>query len=209
VTNVARHARGLIIAIVVLLLSAGLVLAAKAMPAASSHGLETAAEAAGHAVPVRAGQSDEQTGLAEEDGEVGEEPEAEAPEAEEPASDDADAAAAGAHGAIVSEAAQMETPEGFANHGAWVSCVTHLTKLPVEEGAEPLTLADITPEACAAAAEAKQAAKAAAKAARDAAKAEREAARDEAKAEREAARDEAKAARDAAKAAKKADSKKP
>lgn len=30
------------------------------------------------------------------------------------------------HGALVSAAAQMVTPAGFANHGAFVSCVAHM-----------------------------------------------------------------------------------
>ena len=191
-TVVARHARSLIIAVVVLLLSAGAVLGAKALPTASTNGLATAAEASGKTVPVRAGLAD-----AEGD-EDADEPDADAPDAEEPDADEADADEPEAEdqdtdenrGSLVSAAAQLETPEGFTNHGAWVSCVAHMAKLPVEEGAEPLTLEDITPEACAAADEARQAAK-------DAAKAERAAA----KAAREAERAAAKAARDAAKAA--------
>lgn len=182
-TTVARHARGLVIAFVVLMLSAGVVLGARALPAASTNGLETAAGAAGKVVPVADQFGDEEDPAApvsEEDEDAEEGAEAEEADAEDLEADN--------HGAIVSEAAQMETPEGFVNHGAWVSCVTHLTKLPVEEGAEPLTLEDITPEACAALDEAKQAAKDAAREARDARKAEAKAARDAAKAERAAKR---------------------
>ena len=70
----------------------------------------------------------------------------------------------------------METPAGFANHGAFVSCVAKM---------KDVTLADvdwttITPESCAAA-------KDAAKAERDAAKAERKAQHD-AKAARQGAK---------------------
>jgi hypothetical protein len=138
-----------------------------------------------------------------------EEPTVEEPDAEEPTegtedSEDADATEAdGTHGTQVSEAAGMETPEGFANHGEFVSCVAKLNKGQWGGGepAVPVVLADLTPEACAAlateAAAAKDAAKAAAKAERDAAKAERDAAR----AEAAAARAAAKAAREAARAA--------
>lgn len=181
--TIARHARGLVIAVVVLLLSAGLVFAAKAMPEAASHGLQTAAGAAGTTVPIAGGDEDgtPDADVPDADDEDG--------DAEEPEAEDADAETdADGHGAIVSQAAQLETPDGFTNHGDWVSCVAHLTKLPVEEGAEPLTLEDITPEACAAYDEAKQAAKDAAKDARDAKKAEAKAAREAAKAARAAQR---------------------
>ena len=38
----------------------------------------------------------------------------------------ADGGQKGDHGALVSTAAQMTTPDGFKNHGAFVSCVAHL-----------------------------------------------------------------------------------
>jgi hypothetical protein len=69
----------------------------------------------------------------------------------------------------------METPEGFANHGEFVSCVAHM-----KEAIDPTT---VTKELCDLA-----------DAERDAAKAEREAARDAAKAERDAAKAERRSA---------------
>lgn len=54
------------------------------------------------------------------------------------------------HGDLVSDAAQMETPDGFKNHGAFVSCVAKLTygKKGSEAPAD-FKLADLTPEDCA------------------------------------------------------------
>ncbi len=71
---------------------------------------------------------------------------------------------------MVSAAAQMETPEGFANHGAFVSCVAHLTGIvdPATVTLEQCTAAD---QAKAAEKSAKGAAKAAEKTAQKAAKA--------------------------------------
>jgi hypothetical protein len=156
-----RHLRGLAIAAVVLAISAGAVFAG----------------AGGLQLPTSTPQANEEPTV--------EEPTVEEPDAEEPTegtedSEDADATEAdGTHGTQVSEAAGMETPEGFANHGEFVSCVAKLNKGQWGGGepAVPVVLADLTPEACAALAEeaaaAKDAAKAAAKAERDAAKAER------------------------------------
>ena len=75
------------------------------------------------------------------------------------------------HGALVSTAAQMATPEGFANRGAFVSCVAHLDVSVVG-----FDWATVTPAFCDAASP-KAAEKAAAKAARAAEKAAAKAAR--------------------------------
>src|SRR4029079_7580123 len=94
------------------------------------------------------------------------------------------------HGALVSAAAQMPTPDGFRNHGAFVSCVAHMKDATLAT----IDWTTVTPEACAAAKPGKgndpekQAAKDTAKAERDAAKAERAAARAAAKAARQAAK---------------------
>jgi hypothetical protein len=72
------------------------------------------------------------------------------------------------HGALVSAAAQMETPvftaagaTQFANHGAFVSCVAKIKSMPVGfTGTTADFLATVTPETCAAAAAADKAAKA-------------------------------------------------
>ena len=51
------------------------------------------------------------------------------------------------HGALVSAAAQMVTPAGFRNHGAFVSCVAHLKDATLAT----IDWTTVTPEACAAA----------------------------------------------------------
>lgn len=110
------RARGLLVALAVLALSAGIVLAgrpATAPPAAAAGGLERASEASGKTVPVAA-------------------PDADAPATDEDADEDsdenepADANAAvhpDNHGKVVSEAAQGATPEGFDNHGQYVKTI--------------------------------------------------------------------------------------
>lgn len=56
--------------------------------------------------------------------------------------------AADAHGAVVSAAARMAVPDGFANRGAFVSCVARLAAEP--SAVDP---AAVTPASCAAAAD--------------------------------------------------------
>ena len=192
--ELTRHFRGLAIAAVAVALSAGAVFAG----------------GAGVFAPVAAPQTVE-----EPTDDPGDTPDAEEPTVgtEEPTADaeeGAESEGADTHGALVSEAAGMETPEGFANHGEFVSCVAKLNngQWGGGEPAVPVVLAELTPEACDLLADEAAAAKAAAKAeraaAREAAKAERAAAkaeRDAAKAERAAARAAAKAAREAARTA--------
>jgi hypothetical protein len=117
------------------------------------------------------------------------EPPADAPETDDPAADAGENAPApedaaeGSHGTLVSEAAQMETPAAFETHGAFVSCVAKLNngQWGGGEPADPVVLAELTPDKCAALAEEAAAAKAAA---REAAAAERTAAKAAAKAGR-------------------------
>ena len=144
-TDLLRRFRGLGIALVVLAMSAGVVLAAAPLAQPStSHGP--------NAEDPSAGDEDASDAPASEAPES-EAPDREAPESEAPetpdAADkqDAETDDGGAHGALVSAAARMTTPAGFRNHGAFVSCVAHL---------KDATLATIdwtfvTPEACAAA----------------------------------------------------------
>jgi hypothetical protein len=112
-----RHARGLLVAIAVLVLTAGAALARSADPAAGSmpdgaaSGLERATEMSGKTVPVAAPAAG-----ADEDEHVDENVD------EEPA-DDAPADHPDNHGAAVSEAASGATPESFANHGQYVRSV--------------------------------------------------------------------------------------
>jgi hypothetical protein len=116
--DLARHLRGMAVAVVALAITAGMVLAGGPMPDAATDGLARAAEAAGKVVPVAS------------------EP--------EPANEESDEES-DAHGAVVSEAARMETPDGFRNHGHWVSCVA---RMPHGAGATPIDLDAIDPASC-------------------------------------------------------------
>lgn len=127
-----RRLKSLVIALVVLALSAGVAFAARVMPQAASGGLERAAEAAGKTVPVGPPVDEsEPEGLVPT--EATEEPDA----LEEPVAEEEEAVAIdgepGDHGAVVSEAAQGETPEGWANHGAYVSAVARGLAEPGDE----------------------------------------------------------------------------
>jgi hypothetical protein len=196
-TDLFRRFRGLGVAIVVLAMSAGVVFAAAPQLQPASHPVANADD------PGDQGEDQDEQGQDEDaqDEDESEAPETEAPETEEPSEDaDVDKAeaedaedATGTHGELVSAAAQMPTPEGFRNHGAFVSCVAHMKDATLAT----IVWETVTPEACAAAKDAKHADK-------DAAKAEKQAAKDAAKAARDAAKAERKAARDAAKAERKA-----
>jgi hypothetical protein len=64
-----------------------------------------------------------------------------------PTADDGDDT--GDHGDLVSQAAQMDTPDGFRNHGAFVSCVARELYEDDSDGdAEEVVLAELTPEDC-------------------------------------------------------------
>ncbi|HEX4897653.1 MAG TPA: hypothetical protein VFV53_04770 [Candidatus Limnocylindrales bacterium] len=125
-TIVLTRLRPLLIGLVVLLFTAGIAFAGK--PSTPADGLTVASEASGKTVPVRA--------QAEEDEDLDEEVDEEAPEAEEQAESEEEAGdncatdptgltdealAALRHGSVVCWAAHQETPEGYANHGEWVS----------------------------------------------------------------------------------------
>jgi hypothetical protein len=113
-TIAVRHLRSLLIALVALALSAGLALGAQA-PQAASYGL---AKAASHA-DQNAGSGDEVTTA--EDTET-DEPDEDAGDncTTDPTDPETDLSTL-THGQIVCWAAHQETPEGYANHGAWVS----------------------------------------------------------------------------------------
>jgi hypothetical protein len=110
-----RRMRSLLIALVLLALSASAVFAFRPLPSAATDGLATAGDAAGMTVPVRPdalpGSSRNQD------------------RAEPDAAANADSATGEQtthpdnHGADVSEAARATTPGGFANHGAYVSSI--------------------------------------------------------------------------------------
>jgi hypothetical protein len=127
--------RPLLIGLVVLLFTAGIAFAGN--PSTPADGLSVASEASGKTVPVRA-QAEEDEGLDEDlDEDLDEEVDEEAPVAEEqveaedeeagencaadPTGLSDEALAAVRHGSVVCWAAHQETPEGYANHGEWVS----------------------------------------------------------------------------------------
>jgi hypothetical protein len=95
--------RHLVVALVALGLSAGFV-AAHALPAASDGGIQQAQSVSGKAVPMAADASNNE-------------------QAGQDASQDAGTPPADTHGATVAAAAQSPTPDGFDNHGAYVSSI--------------------------------------------------------------------------------------
>ena len=156
---IARRFRGVLIAIVVLGISAGAVFAGHVVLQAPA----TTPTAAEH------GDQDEQA----------DETDSEAPEAaetEDAADLDAPKIEDGTgptdnHGALVSRAAQMETPVilgvgavQFANHGEFVSCVARMKTLDAGTTAATFDFSTLTPTTCATDTAARAAEKAAAKA---------------------------------------------
>jgi hypothetical protein len=161
VNPLARHLRGVLIALVVLGLSATAVLAARPLLlAADSRPDATQA--------TDQGDQGDQANEVDNEVETPDSPEAtetDQADTQDAAKTDTGATATGTfsnHGAMVSTAAQMVTPAGFANHGAFVSCVAHMgTTNPDGTPVDAASLAALTPQACAAAASARADAKAA------------------------------------------------
>ena len=122
--RITRHLRGLLMALAVLALTAGVVLAARpasveAPAAAAGDGLDRASQAAGKVVPVRPEApvvpgADENEDVDDNVPDADEEEEDADPtvgEGERPQN----------HGWVVSQAATGATPESADNHGAYVS----------------------------------------------------------------------------------------
>jgi hypothetical protein len=131
--------RGLFIAIVVLALSASAVFAAKAVPQLASFAGSIVAP---HTATQVDGDEDSQDEDANEDGDK------DSPEADDQdgQNEDADETASDNHGEIVSQAAHMATPDGFRNHGAFVSCVARMKDLGAD--GQPVSWDLVTREAC-------------------------------------------------------------
>jgi len=124
-TSLIRHFRGLGVALAVLALSASAVFATAPRFAPVSND-----QPAVEQPTDGAGETDAP--------ETAEPADTEAPETADP-TDDAtgvapDSATQDTHGELVSTAAQMVTPAGFPNHGAFVSCVAHMGKDVVATG---------------------------------------------------------------------------
>jgi hypothetical protein len=132
---IARRFRGVVIALVVLGLSASVAFAGHLTFAPTAQ-------------PTATEQGDQ--------GEQADENDNDSPEADDNDNDsessDEDAGEAGGdnHGKLVSTAALMDTPTGFKNHGAFVSCVAHMKTAPTLEAGQTLEafLAALTPEQC-------------------------------------------------------------
>ena len=136
--------RGLAVALAVLAISAGAV-AAGAPRLTSSVVPPVQAEETPASQPAADEDGDEDV---DTDADVDEDADqdtdqdpADAPEADE------GGAPEGTHGALVSAAAAMDTPDGFANHGAFVSCVAHM-----KGDSTGVDLSTVNTDTCAAAA---------------------------------------------------------
>lgn len=123
-TATLARLRPLLIGLVVLMFTAGIAFAGK--PSTPANGLSVASEASGKTVPVRA-QVDEEDEEEDETTEAeDEEVEVEVEEAgDNCATDPTDLTpeelAEVRHGSVVCWAAHQETPEGYSNHGEWMS----------------------------------------------------------------------------------------
>jgi hypothetical protein len=128
-TNFSRHFRGLLIATVALAMSTGLAYAAH--PAADRHsGLSEQANSTETSDPGETEGPDETEAPDETDSpdasespDQGASPDASSADncATDPTGFTPEQLAAVSHGSIVCWAAQQQTPEGWDNHGAWVS----------------------------------------------------------------------------------------
>ena len=125
-TRFMRASRGILVAVAILGLTAGIALAGRAdpashsMPDAAGPGLQRAADAAGKTVPVAAPAAGADRDASGSDADQATEDDA--PDTGAPASDAAAEHPAN-HGADVSAAAQLQTPAGFDNHGQYVRSV--------------------------------------------------------------------------------------
>lgn len=94
--------RSVALAVAVVAVTAGFA-TAHAMPAASDAGIQQAQDVTGKVLPVGAGAAND--------------------EPSNPTPDNAGSPPSDTHGATVSAAAQSPTPDGFDNHGAYVSSI--------------------------------------------------------------------------------------
>jgi hypothetical protein len=122
VTATIARLRPLLIGLVVLMFTAGIAFAGK--PSTPANGLSAASEASGKTVPVQA-QVDEEDEEEDETTEA-EDEEVEVEEAGDNCATDPTALtpeelAEVRHGSVVCWAAHQETPEGYSNHGEWMS----------------------------------------------------------------------------------------
>src|SRR6478609_4154972 len=140
-TDLVRRFRGMGVALVVLALSAGAVFAAAPRFAPAS---ETAFETT---ETTETSETTQTTTVGDEDGgdEGGDVETPETSETSEMSDGTEGTDGADTHGELVSTAAQMPTPAGFPNHGAFVSCVAHMGK---DVLVSTIVWANVTPESC-------------------------------------------------------------
>lgn len=129
VQSLLHRFRSPLIAIVAVVLSAGIAMAAQpAGPAAS--GLTNASSHAGKTVPVQT--TDEQSGQQDESSETNESTDTGSSDSSNQCTvdltQDPSVLAGLNHGSVVCTAAQQATPGGYDNHGAWVSHWAKLNK---------------------------------------------------------------------------------
>ena len=127
-TRLTRSARGLLVALAALALTGSVVFAARSLPLGATAGTQHAGAVTGKAIPATVGAGGlDSNGQpdADETAETQETPEAQ--EQDETATGDnaANAARPQNHGWFVSQAANADTPPGFANHGDYVSSIAH------------------------------------------------------------------------------------
>jgi hypothetical protein len=142
VLTIFRRSQSLGAALVVLAMTAGVAFAAAGGVPGSSHAAWNRDQAGASEAPESQAPESE---APESDAPESEAPESEAPESEAPEDADSDSDAAVNHGALVSTAAEMDTPDGFVSHGAFVSCVAHMA-----HDVDPATFdwSTVTPESC-------------------------------------------------------------
>ena len=140
-TATLKRLRPLLIGIVVLMFTAGIAFAGKP---STPPGLAVAAEHAGQTVPVVDEQGDEDLDEPAEPAETDESGDGGENCATDPTGLSPEDLALLRHGSIVCWAAHQETPEGFDNHGAWVSSWAKKNHGHEESAGDESTL---TPEA--------------------------------------------------------------
>jgi hypothetical protein len=124
VTATLARLRPLLIGLVVLMFTAGIAFAGK--PSTPANGLTVASEASGKTVPVAAQVDDEEEEDEEDETTEAEDEETESEEAGDNCATDPteltpEELAEVRHGSVVCWAAHQETPEGYSNHGEWMS----------------------------------------------------------------------------------------
>jgi hypothetical protein len=144
--HLVHRLRGFAIALIVLAMTAGVAFAAS--PNANPRWTPASLDALFGGNEVGNQDADEseapESEAPESEAPESEAPESEAPESEAPDGSESDSAT-GTHGDLVSTAAGMATPDGFANHGAFVRCVAHMKNVDVAT----FDWSTVTPASCA------------------------------------------------------------